>query len=52
MSLTLNNPAVEEYIAKVSKSKVEPLTSVTTNPNLANPTWERALTAGLRQIPR
>ena len=52
MSLTLNNPAVEEYIAKVSKSKVEPLTPVTANPNPANPTWERALTAGLRQIPR
>lgn len=49
MSLTLNDPAVGEYIATVSKSKVEPLMPVTANPNLANPTWERALTAVLRQ---
>lgn len=52
MSLTLNNPAVGEYIAKVSKSEVETLASVTAIPNPANPTWERALTADLCQIPR
>lgn len=52
MSLTLNNPAVGELIAKVSKSEVETLAPVTAIPNPANPTWERALTADLCQIPR
>jgi len=52
VSLTLNNPAVGELIAKVSKSEVETLAPVSENPNPANPTWERALTADLCQIPR
>ena len=52
MSLTLNKPAVGEYIAKVSKSEVGTLAPVSENPNPANPTWERALTADLRQYPR